>query len=266
MKIGLDNDKTQKDTAQSDGLADLIKETESTKDTKFSDMTGKEKAGYIWDYYKFWIIGGIIAIIAVSVFIRDWRENSKPVYLYVEMLNTYFASDPSNTVYDDFVREENIDTDRERLTIGVETYLATDRYDTTMLAYQQRLVANYAAGELDVVIGPVDVMEGPANSGGYADLEKLLPQDLISELKDRDYEFYYFDPSKDELEDYEDEDMTPYFAGVYLDNCSYLNNMGADGAYPVPESEDQRVIFTISGSSTRVDHAIQFLRFLIEDR
>ena len=263
MKIGIDNSENEKNNA--DGLADLIKDTEAGKGKKFSDMTGSEKAGYIWDYYKFWIIGGIIAIVLITVFIRDWRENSKPSYLYVEMINTYFAADPSNTVYADFVQAENIDTDKERLTIGVDTYLATDTYDTTMIAYQERLIANYASGDLDVVIGPVDVMEGPANSDCYADLSKLIPQDLIDELKDREYEFYYFDPSKDEIEDFEDEDLTPYFAGIYLDNCAYLNNMGEAGAYPVAETEDERVIFTISANSQRTDHALEFLRFLIEN-
>ena len=266
MKIGLDNNKTDNDSANSDVLADLIRDTEATKDTKFSDMTGKQKASYIWDYYKFWIIGGLIAIVAVTILIRDWRENAKPTYLYVEMLNTYFAADPSNTIYSDFVNAENIDTDKEHLTIGVDTYLATDSFDTTMMAYQQRLIANYASGELDVVIGPVDVMEGPANSDCYADLGKLLPEDLLSELSDRDYEFYYFDPSKDEIEDYEDEDLSPYFAGIYLDNCAYLNNMGENGAYPVPEGEDDRVIFTISANSKRTDHAVGFLRFLTCDQ
>ena len=59
--------------------------------------------------------------------------------------------------------------------------------------------------------------------------------------------------------------MTPYVAGVYLDNCSYLNNMGEHGAYPVAKTEDDRVIFTIAANSQRTDHAIEFLRFLIHN-
>lgn len=262
MRIELDPNEKQKDTAQSDGLADMISESTSGEQTRFSELSGKKKAEYIWDYYKWWFIGGLIVIILAFNFVRDWRENSKPAYLYVEMLNTYLGYDKSNTVYDDFVREADIDLSQERLSIGMETTLKNDVYDTTMIAFQERLVANYAAGMLDVLIGPKAIMEGAANCGAYARFDEVVPKDLMDELIDRDYELYYFDPSKDEIEDYEGEDLTPYCAGIYLDNCSYLNNMGEAGAYPVATTEDERVIFTIAGNSQRIDHAVEFLRFL----
>ena len=264
MRIGFDDKKEQMDAATSDGLADLIKETSAKEETKFSDMTRSQKAAYIWDYYKFWFIGGIIVIILAVTFIRDWRINSRPVYLSVEMLNTYFGADKTNTLYDDYVREAGIDLSKEQLMIGMDTYLSTENFDTTMIAFQQRLIASYAAQDIDVVIGPKKIIEGPAHCDAYADLNKVLPADLISDLEDRGYELYYFDPAADEIEDYEGEDLTPYCAGVYLDNCAYLNNMGESGAYPVAETEDDRPVFTIAANSLRIDHAIGFLEFLTD--
>lgn len=265
MRIELENNKAiQNEETASDGLAELIRDQSEKQDEKFSELSGTKKAEYIWDYYKWWIIGAVIAIIAVCVFIRDYRENSKPTYLYAEMLNTYFGYDKSNTLYDDFVKAEGIDLTKEHLTIGMDTTLSVENYDTTMLAYQQRLIANYSAGELDVVIGPKEIMEGPANCDNYADFSVIIPEDLKEDLEDRGYEFYYFDPSKDEIEDYEGEDVTPYWAGIYLDDCAYLNNMGENGAYPVADTEDDRVVFTIAANSKRVDHAVEFLRFLID--
>lgn len=234
----------------------------------FAELSGRKKAGYIWDYYKWWIIGAVIAVIAVCVFIRDYRENSKPTYLYVEMLNSYLGIDISaaNTLRDDFVKETGINLEEEHLTIGCETTLDTDTFDTTMLAYQQRLIANYTSGELDAVIGPVEIMEGPANCDDYADFNEIIPEKLMDELIDRGYELYYFDPSADEIEDYEGEDLTPYCAGIYLDDCAYLNNIGENGAYPVAEAEGSRVIFTIAANSGRKDHAIEFLKFIALNR
>ena len=260
MKIGSD-----KDNSQSEGLADLIKES-SEKDKH--NLSGKKKAEFIWDYYKWWIIGGIAAIIVGFIFIRDYRENSKPTYLYVEMLNTYLGIDSaaSNSMFNDFAAEAGIDLSKEHLTIGVETTLSEDSFDTTMMAYQQRLIANYSAGELDVVIGPKNIVEGPANCGAYVRFDEIVPPDLMDELIDREYELYYFDPGADEIEDYEGEDLTPYCAGIYLDNCAYLNNIGEQGAYPVAESENERVVFTVAANSNRTDHAIEFLRFLTLNR
>ncbi len=233
---------------------------------KFKDLDRKKKAEYIWDYYKFVIIGGIIAIILLTTFIRDYRENSKPVYLYVEMINSNFGLDNTNTLYDDFVNEAGIDLSKEQLTIGTEAMLSVDNFDTTMIAFQQRLVANYSSGDLDVVIAPKEIIEGPANWDCYAHFDEIVPKDLMDELKDREYDFYMFDPSKDEIEDYEGEDLTPYCAGIYLDTCSYLNDQGEYGAYPVAESEDKRPVLTIAANTKRADHAVEFVRFLIHNR
>ncbi len=245
-------------------------ESEETKvveePVKFKDLDRKKKAEFIWDYYKFWIIGGLIAIVLLCTFISDYRENSKPTYLYVEMLNSNFGFDNTNTLYDDFVREEGIDLSKEHLTIGTEASLSVDNFDTTMIAFQQRLVANYASGDLDVVIGPKEIIEGPANWDCYANFDQIVPKDLMDELRDREYDFYVFDPSKDEIEESEGEDVSPYIAGIYLDNCSYLNDQGEYGAYPVAQSEGERPVLAISANSKRIDHAIEFVRFLIHNR
>ena len=264
MKIGIDdNNTTANAPAQADELAELIKDQTGKEKTAFADLSGKKKVEYIWDYYKWWIIIGVIAIIALTVIIRDYRENSKPTYLHVEMLNTYFGYDRSNTLYDDFAEAAGVDLSKEHLYIGTETTLSTDSFDTTMMAYQQRLIASYAAQEIDVVIGPKKIIEGPANWDCYADFNTIIPKDLMDELEDRDYELYYLDPPADEEDG---TDPKAFCAGIYLDNCSYLNNMGESGAYPVAETEDDRPVFTIAANSLRTDHAIKFLRFLIENR
>lgn len=264
MRIELENKNKQHndEITPTDDLAALIKDQSGDEKKRFSDLPRGKKAEFIWYYYKWWIIGGIAAIIAITIFIRDWRENSKPVYLNVEMMNTFFSYDKTNTLYDDYVRASGVDLDSEQIIIDTETTLATDNYDTTMIAFQQRLFANYSAQELDVVIGPKKIIEGPANCDCYADLDTVLPKDLVDELKDRGYELYYYDPSTAATEDDEPEDGDPYFAGIYLDNCSYLNNMGENGAYPEAETEEDRPVFTIAANSLRTDHAIEFLRFL----
>ena len=257
MRIELEENKEK----QAEEIARAKKEKKPP--VKFSDLTGKKKAEFIWDYYKWWIIGGIAVIILAVIFVRDWRENSKPVYLYAEMLNTYLGYDKSASVYDDFVKEENIDLEEMNLYIGTETTLSTENFDSTMIAFQQRLIANYAAGTIDVVIGPRAIIEGPANCECYADFDEILPEDLKKELEDREYRFYYYEPTAEEIE--AGSAAEPYCAGVFLDNCSYLNNIGENGAYPVAKNEGERIVFTIAANSERTDHAIEFLRFLIHN-
>lgn len=244
-----------------EGVADEIKHQRA----KFAELDTRHKIEYIWDYYKWFIIGGIAIIVLGNVFVRDILDNMRPTYLTVQFINSYFINDPSNTVKDDYISQYGIDLEKYHLNIEADVTLSTESFDTMMMANQQKLIASYSAKELDVVIGPVDILEGPANCDCYGDLSQILPTDLIEELKDREYEFYYFDPSADEIDDY-GEVVPPYFAGVYLDNCSYLNNNGEYGAFPVPSTPGDRPIFTIAANTQNAEHAIEFLRFLIENR
>lgn len=243
-----------------DSVAEEIKHQRA----KFADLDFKHKLEYISDYYKWKIIIGIIVAIGIAVFIRDFRENMRPDYLTVEFLNSYFSLDADNPIRNDYASQYNVDLETYHLNINTDISLEKDSMDTMNIANQQKLIAMYTSQDIDVVIGTVDIMEGPANCDCYGNLDEILPKDLIDELKDRDYEFYYFDPSKDEIED--DGDVTPYFAGIYLDNCSYLNNIGEFGAYPVATKPEERPIFTIAVNSQNTEHAIEFLRFLIQNR
>lgn len=244
---------------------------EQTK--KFKDMTPKEKAGYIWDYYKVPIIVVVVLLIGGAILISDVRNNMKPTYIEVAMINTNFAIDPSNTLEDDFVRCANVDTVNNKVFFEVDYNFPDDYFDTTAMAYQQRLVSQYSANELDVVIGPVKPMVTAADCGGYADLMEILPRELIDDLTERGYEFFtyngrrYTDEEKTYMsaEDLEEiNNFKPYIAGIYLDNCSYLNNQGEYGAYDLATNEDERPILTIPVTTQRLDHAIEFIKFITE--
>lgn len=250
-------------------VSDEIKE----QTRKLKDMTFKQKTEYIWEYYKIPIIIVIVVIITLCVIIRDVRENNKPTYLSAAFINSNFAVDTSNTLTDDYIRCMEIDTENEHVFISFDINLRPDSFDTVAIAYQQKLVAQYEAQDLDIVVGPVGIMETSADCNGYGNLAELLPEDLIEELTEKGYEFYTYNGrrysdeeksfmSKEELTALEE--FTPYIAGIYLDNCPYLNNMGERGAYDMAEDEDSRPILTIPYNTLRLDHAIDFVRFITE--
>lgn len=250
-------------------ISDEIKE----QTNKFKDMTPKEKANYIWDYYKIPIIVVVVLLIGGAVLLSDVKKNMRPTYISVAMINTNFSYDSTNTLQDDFVRCANINLEENNIYFGLDYNFPDDFFDTTTMAYQQRLVSQYSANELDIVIGPVKPMVTAADCGGYADLTKILPKELIDDLTERGYEFFtyngrqYTDEEKSYMseEDLEELDnFEPYIAGIYLDNCSYLNNQGEYGAYDLATSEDERPILTVPFTTQRLDHAIEFIKFLTE--
>lgn len=250
-------------------VSDEIKEQTS----KLKNMTRKEKASYIWDYYKIHILVIIGIIIFATVLIKDVVENNKPTYLYAVFINSNFAVDPTGTLEDDYVRCANINPDEEHVYITFDTNFRDDYFDTTAIAYQQKLVALYQANDIDIVAGPVGIMETSADCGGYGNFEELLPADLLEELEEKGYEFYTYkgrryDEEEKAFLDPEDlqelENFTPYIAGIYLDTCPYLNNMGEYGAFNMPTNEDERPIITIPAGTKRLDHSIEFIRFITQ--
>ena len=244
---------------------------EQTK--KFKDLTPKEKLKYIWDYYKIPIIVAVAVVIFVAVLVGDIRDNNKPTYINAVFINSNIAADPGIALEDDYLRCTGVNPEEQHVFLSYDYNFSSEYFDTTMMAYQQKLMALYSAQDVDAVIGPVGIMETVADCGGYGDLEKMLPADLIDDLKERGYEFYYYSGRRysDEEKQYLDEEtlkelesFEPYVAGVYLETSSYMNNLGEYGVYSMPESEDDRPIFTIPVNTTRLDHSIELLKFLTE--
>ena len=239
---------------------------------KLKDMPTKKKFEYIWEYYKLPIIGTIVAVIFITVFVRDLINNLRPVYIDAVMLNSNFSFDNTNTVYDDFAAAAGVDLDEYQMIIDMSMRLNGDNFNEMELASQEKLMAMYAAKEIDAVIGPVDIMEGPADVDCYADLTTILSEEQMNELAERGYEFYtYPGPKAPEFDYLDDEDskaerenFVPYIAGVYLDNCKYLNNQGDFGAYNPPTCEGERPIYTISVVAPHPEQAVEFLMFLCE--
>lgn len=237
---------------------------------KFREMDFKNKVGYILDYYKWYILGAIVLVLAANALIKDVSQNRKPTYINVVILDSFLGFNQFNPLEQDYINQYDIDLNEYKLLIDTSMALSDNTDVTTLAANQQKMVAMYVGQEVDVAIGPVSSMEKSVTAECFADLGKILPKDLIDQLTDRDYEFYYIDPQKDRNEfddepDEADEVKEPYFAGVYLDNCSYLNNLGEFGSFATAEKQSDRPIFTIATNTERMDKAIEFLRFLIEN-
>ena len=227
---------------------------------KFKTMTPKEKAGYIWDYYKIHIIAGILLIVLASLFIKDIRKNSLPVHLNACIVNSNFTYDTDTVLPTAYVNYADIDTDKENYYIDYSMHISPESFDQTGLAYQQKLMALFSSAELDILIADKPLIESFADVDAYANLDELLPEDLKQELEEKGYTYYIY-PNEDTPEDADAivENIEPAPLGIYMKNCTRMNEDGEFGTY-FPESEP---IFAIAVNTTRPEQSIEFLRFLI---
>ncbi len=144
-------------------------------------MTRKERAGYIWDYYKWFIIGGIVAIIVIVSTIRNFMSQKDTIFEFVALNCENFEL--TSEQFEEYLTMKGYDTSEEEVTV-VNTILISDNaytgdIDANAYASTMQLAAMFAAQEVDVLIGRGQAYQVHANEGSLLDLrEYLSPQEL----------------------------------------------------------------------------------------
>ncbi len=238
-----------------------LKDEIRQENIKLKDMAFRKKAAYIWDYYKIHIIVTIAVIIFIITFVHDYRINKRPLYLDAIIINSDVAYSADNYFKDDYIRYSGVDTDTYNLAIDTGIIISEDSYDQMTTANIQKVMAMYAAGDLDVVIAPDTITDEYGAIGAHMDLSGVLTDDLKEELEKKGCEPYYTTVYEED-ENGEHKPVEEYLAGVYLDRSEYLNTLGGTGAFTTQLQSGKRPVFTITATSQRTDHAIEFLKML----
>ncbi len=240
--------------------------------SKLKNMDRQHKLNYIWTYYKFWIIGGLLVILAVLSIAKSIIANSKPIYLEAIFINSELGVTYDSDLFSaDFAKAAEINEKKYRMMFDYSSNISNDYSDQTAYANQIKLISRYSAEEVDVCAGPESIMTGVADVGGYANLEEVLPEALIQKINEKGYEFFYYTGKKygDDIDKNSEEEYSegePYIGGIYLDKSSKIfdefniysrENNGA-------ESGD-RIVLTIASNTPELEHAIEFVEYVIED-
>ncbi len=232
---------------------------EINKETrKLKDMPPKKKAEYIWEYYKFHIIGSIAAIILISIFIRDWRENRKPVYLDMIVINSDIAYSEGNALRDDYIKYAGIDMGTYNLSIDTGFVISESGMDQMSLANTEKIMALFAAGSVDLLLGPDNMIDEYGAMNAYKNIEDILTPELRKKLEDKGYELYYTTV-------YEEDDSgkpvptEKFLAGVYLDGSEYLNK---NSVFNSQKDAGRRIVLAFAHSVKNTDNALKMLEML----
>lgn len=237
-----------------------IKDEIKKESLKLKDMPPKKKAEYIWEYYKIPIIIVIAAAVFLITFIRDYRINKRPYYIDAIAINSDLAYSADNYLLDDFVKYAGVDTDVYNIAVDTSIYIDEEKFDQMTMANSQKVMALFAAGELDVILGPDSIMDNYGRMESFMDLSPVLTGDLTKKLEDAGYEVYYATA-------YEEDDegnqvpVRTYAAGIYLDKSAYLASL-EEGAFRTAMGSGKRPVFAIAARSQRVENAMKFLSML----
>lgn len=230
--------------------------------------TLKQKLTYFFDYYKWHVICGLIAVIFVGVLVRQ-LVTQKDTAFYAVLLNGASRIYPAESGHRDaFAEYAGIDTDEFDVVYDTSIQIGTGTGDDYQSA--QTLMIHITAADLDVMVSDLNSLRHYAYLGDFRDLRDILTQDqlnryessfyyidqiLVEEIEnakkeyDYDYSPVYGDPLRPE-------DMQePVPVGILLpEDCSLLQD------YVFPDT-DPAVSVLINSEHTET--ALQFIDFLM---
>ena len=146
----------------------IITEEEKQK-IKEMDSTRK-KIGYIWDYYKFWIIGAVVLVGLVVYFTVVFATREDKPILDVVLVNNYDDISEDSKLAQGFVSyvgEENLPG---RVTFDNNAFFNLANNSDYKNSYYMKVLAYLEADTAQAVMCQYDNLIGLAKSGRLADL------------------------------------------------------------------------------------------------
>lgn len=197
---------------------------------------------YFWDYYKIHVIVGVCLIVFFSMLIRD-ITNNKPYALNAVFINANTMNDMED-MENAFAEKEGIDTSETQVFIDAATTISLTGTDQYSIPSMEKIYAQVAANELDVMLADKAVFDNYANNGMYDDLGKFFSKEELDALGER---VIYATP-----EGFDEEIPV----GIVMEDNSLLAS-----------SECYALETPIAGvviSSNHQDTAADFIRYLLE--
>jgi hypothetical protein len=206
----------------------------------------RKKLEYFWDYYKWWVLIPLIVILILGSLVKSFREETKPVALYVVMIDSSMDEDTASDMADAYAKSRGIDVQETPIQIdtGISYPKSEDTAalaDTATVAGIQRYQALISTGTADVILSPPWVVEEHASDQAYVNLAELLPADL-QELAEP-YYCYYTNESGESIP-----------LGLDLESFEQIKEV----------YEDVTPVLSVSAYSTRQEESIAFIRWILE--
>jgi len=167
-------------------MSEYLKNFIAAEGAKLKGMTLKEKAVYIWEYYKIPIIAAVVILfIAGSIINSVWINPPKKLYLQIAFYGGYVDDSSLSALCGNI--EEAVMTPEERETLQVTgTYFMLDSGDPQMdMASSQKFMAMIAVQELDLLVASQEELGFLAYQNMLLPLRDILPDSQMSQYSDK---------------------------------------------------------------------------------
>ncbi len=146
--------------------------SDNDKKEKFKALPPKKKLEYIWDYYKIPILVVLFVLIAGGSFIHQKMTEKTPI-IYVATINIEPTEKLTAYLTDDFTAQYG-DPKKECVYLYNNLYLSESPEASMeyVAASRMKITASAEAQQLDVVMGPKEVLDSFLEEGYVETYEK----------------------------------------------------------------------------------------------
>ena len=148
----------------------------------FKELKGTKKLGFLWDYYKLPAVIFITLVVVAVTFAHMLWEGQKPRRLQVyAVLNT-----DDTCIYWFRQFEKELTSDGKPGLVDFNEDQPFDYDDSNYQLYEIEVMSTVASQRMDVAICNADMYEYLLAINACASLDEILPEDLYTELSERD--------------------------------------------------------------------------------
>ena len=141
-----------------------------TEREKISGIPGtSKKIGYIWEYYKLWIIGIVFGVWFVTFAVRQYTTTLRDYWCFMVFANTYADAGDYSQLWEDYVEYAGFDLTEKAVRFNADSYFDYLK-GVTGNSYFEAFVAYADSGTLDAVVMGRDSLTALGKTGRLLDL------------------------------------------------------------------------------------------------
>ena len=166
-----------------------IREEAENERQKLKNMSWKDRAWYVWEYYKFHLLAVILVIGVLSTIGTMIYRQTFTTRLSVAIINDRSAGASSSALLESDLREYLGCGKKDLIEINEGLMVDFNEESTSQYGYATlaKISALVASKSLDVVIGDQPAIDHYETVSAYQNLEELLPPELYERVKDHIY-------------------------------------------------------------------------------
>lgn len=226
----------------------MLREWYRQEKQKLEVLDTRQKAEYIWQYYKLWIIGIVCAVLFAIYAGYLFFNNVTEYWIYLAFVNTRVEVGQNTPLWDGFVEYSGYDTKEKLVAFDNNAYFTYGNNRNIGNAYYEAFVAYIDAGTLDAATMNPEELIAFGASGRLLDLNS---EECVSIKEKYGDKFLYCEPYDEEYS----ADLVP--VGIDLSDSILINQ------YHIYSNE--KCALGIGAQSQHVEAVEKFLDYVFEE-